>query len=94
MKYSVIYLFFSRLRLILKQLDGGQVTTEILQRNLQYAVQVLEALYTEEPRYVTTCSNCPVKNELWYTLSLNWDHLLINAHSRHFLLKLMLGSSS
>lgn len=42
-----------RLRSIMKQLKGGEVPVEVLQRNLQFAVQVLEAVYTEDVRRTT-----------------------------------------
>lgn len=43
-----------RLKSILKQLQSGEVAVDVLQRNLQFAVQVLETVYiNEDPRRQT-----------------------------------------
>uniref|UniRef100_T1IN43 Phosphodiesterase n=1 Tax=Strigamia maritima TaxID=126957 RepID=T1IN43_STRMM len=43
-----------RLRSILRQLQGGKVPIEVLQKNLQFAIQVLDAVYTDETRDATS----------------------------------------
>ncbi|CAK1602760.1 unnamed protein product [Parnassius mnemosyne] len=41
-----------RLRYLLRQLNRGEIPAETLQKNLQYAAKVLEAVYIDETKYV------------------------------------------
>lgn len=46
-------LFVHRLRYLLRQLNRGEISAETLQKNLQYAAKVLEAVYIDETKYVS-----------------------------------------
>lgn len=50
----VIKLFHFRFRLrgLLLQLRTGEVSADVLQKNLRYAADVLEAVYIDETKYV------------------------------------------
>lgn len=47
-----VFRFVHRLRYLLRQLNRGEISAETLQKNLQYAAKVLEAVYIDETKYV------------------------------------------
>lgn len=52
--YLSIYFFLlsSRLRCLLRQLQRGEISAELLQKNLHYAARVLEAVFIDETKWV------------------------------------------
>ncbi|XP_015520220.1 calcium/calmodulin-dependent 3',5'-cyclic nucleotide phosphodiesterase 1 isoform X2 [Neodiprion lecontei] len=48
-----------RLRCLLKQLQHGEISAELLQQNLNYAARVLEAVFIDETRAATESSRSP-----------------------------------
>ena len=41
---------FNRLRCLLRQLQRGEISAELLQKNLHYAARVLEAVFIDESK--------------------------------------------
>ena len=46
-----MFVFLSRLRCLVKQLERGEASLVDLKKNLEYAATVLESVYVEETRY-------------------------------------------
>lgn len=47
---KLIDYFVRRLRCLLRKLEHGEISAELLQRNLQYAARVLEAVFIDETK--------------------------------------------
>lgn len=45
-----LYIFFHRLRCLVKQLEKGDINVVDLKKNIEYAASVLEAVYIDETR--------------------------------------------
>ena len=45
-----VCLFVFRLRCLLRQLQKGEISAELLQKNLRYAAKVLEAVFIDEAK--------------------------------------------
>lgn len=45
-----IFIFFHRLRCLVKQLEKGDINVVDLKKNIEYAASVLEAVYIDETR--------------------------------------------
>lgn len=62
----MLFLFVPRLRYLLRQLNRGEISAETLQKNLQYAAKVLEAVYIDETKYVSSRKG-------WFTHRWWWE---------------------
>jgi len=49
-KVNVTFFLISRLRCLLRQLQRGEISAELLQKNLHYAARVLEAVFIDETK--------------------------------------------
>lgn len=52
MKFNqiVFFLFAFRLRCLLRQLQKGEISADLLQKNLKFAARVLEAVFIDETK--------------------------------------------
>ncbi|CAK1544242.1 unnamed protein product [Leptosia nina] len=80
-----------RLRYLLRQINRGEIPVEILQKNIQYAAKVLEAVYidetkvrrpVEQPRQATTLQTRRLRTPCWASSVEKHEAKLIPLHQR------------